>query len=156
MSDANTVELRAETGYTRAETWLVDFSDFASVKRFADQFEKDGGRLDILVANAGTEPGRYVATKDGWDITSVLLSLRSRTPAHNLRSLQVNYLGVSLAGILLLPLLLRTAEEHGTLSRLVFVSSDLHYDVVVEKDARTTPGKILATLSDQEYLKKGS
>ncbi|KAJ7663843.1 hypothetical protein DFH06DRAFT_1128222 [Mycena polygramma] len=46
-------ELKTETGYGKAELWLVDLADFASVKEFADKFERDGGRLDILVENAG-------------------------------------------------------------------------------------------------------
>jgi retinol dehydrogenase-12 len=59
--------LKAATGYTKAELWIIDLADFESVKQFADRFEKDGGRLDILVENAAIAPTTYEATKDGWE-----------------------------------------------------------------------------------------
>ncbi|KAJ7471693.1 hypothetical protein B0H11DRAFT_1867417 [Mycena galericulata] len=130
-------KLQQETGYNRAELWLIDLADFASVQRFADKFETDGGRLDILIANAATEPGRYIPTKDGWDIT-----------------VQVNYLAAAFSALLLLPILLRTGNEHQTLPRIVFVSSDLHYDVTIEKEVRI-PGKIIKTLGSKEYCQVG-
>ena len=34
----------------------MDLSQFASVVDFANRFERDGGRLDILVMNAGVAP----------------------------------------------------------------------------------------------------
>jgi NAD(P)-dependent dehydrogenase (short-subunit alcohol dehydrogenase family) len=45
------------------------------VRQFRGEFEKDGGRLDILIANAAVEPGRYIETKDGWESTSVVAPL---------------------------------------------------------------------------------
>ncbi|KAJ7284621.1 hypothetical protein C8J57DRAFT_1053099 [Mycena rebaudengoi] len=129
-------KIKAETGYDRAELWIIDLADVASVKRFRDQFEKDGGQLDILVGNAAVEPGRYIETKDGWEST-----------------LQVNHLAMSLAVLLLLPTLIRTGQENGTVSRIVLVSSELHYDVVIEKKALANPGGILQTLGNAEYLK---
>ncbi|KAJ7872976.1 hypothetical protein B0H13DRAFT_2236246 [Mycena leptocephala] len=109
----------------------------SAFSQFRDEFEKDGGRLDILIANAAVEPGRYIETKDGWEST-----------------LQVNHLGTSFAVLLLLPTILRTAHEHSTVPRIVIVTSELHYDVIVEKEARARPGKILQTLSNAEYLKR--
>jgi NAD(P)-dependent dehydrogenase (short-subunit alcohol dehydrogenase family) len=44
--------LKAETGYSKAELWIIDLADSMSVKCFVDKFERDGGRLDILVENA--------------------------------------------------------------------------------------------------------
>jgi retinol dehydrogenase-12 len=64
-------EVKDETGYT-AELWIVDLADFASVRRFGDKFDKDGGRLDILVENAGVSTEKYESTKDGWESTLVL------------------------------------------------------------------------------------
>ncbi|KAJ7177415.1 hypothetical protein C8R43DRAFT_872411, partial [Mycena crocata] len=52
--------LQAATGYKRSQLWLIDLSDFDSVKSFADRFEQDGGRLDILVENAGISSTTYV------------------------------------------------------------------------------------------------
>ncbi|KAF8134745.1 short-chain dehydrogenase [Mycena galopus ATCC 62051] len=128
--------LKKETGYTMGELWIVDLADFQSVKRFADQWESDGGRLDILVANAALEPGKFFLTKDGWEST-----------------LQVNHLATSFVILLLLPRILQTAKENETVSRIVLVSSELLYDVVVEKEARAGPASILRTLANPEYLK---
>ncbi|KAJ6448326.1 hypothetical protein C8R45DRAFT_161953 [Mycena sanguinolenta] len=128
--------LEKETGYTKGELWIVDLSDFQSVKKFADKWETDGGRLDIIVANAAIEPGKFFLTKDGWEST-----------------LQVNHIATSFVILLLLPRLLSTAKENGTVSRIVLVSSELLYDVTVEKDARTGPESILRTLANPQYLK---
>lgn len=56
-----------ETGYKSVELWNVDLSRFSSVKEFADKFEKDGGRLDILVQNAAILSRSYGETSDGWE-----------------------------------------------------------------------------------------
>ncbi|KAJ7286857.1 hypothetical protein C8J57DRAFT_1495349 [Mycena rebaudengoi] len=32
-----------KTGYSRAELWIVDLADFASVKQFGEQFDNDSG-----------------------------------------------------------------------------------------------------------------
>jgi NAD(P)-dependent dehydrogenase (short-subunit alcohol dehydrogenase family) len=63
--------LEEETGYTKGELWIVDLGDFASVKHFGERFEKDGGRLDTLIANAGISTEKYETTKDGWESTLV-------------------------------------------------------------------------------------
>ena len=59
-----------------AELWIIDLADFASVRRFGDEFEQDGGRLDILVANAAVLTTKYEKTKDGWESTLVALLTR--------------------------------------------------------------------------------
>ncbi|KAJ6526933.1 hypothetical protein DFH09DRAFT_1414611 [Mycena vulgaris] len=126
-------KLKADTGYKNAELWLVDLADFASVKQFADKFEKDGGRLDIFVENAGVNSDKYEATKDGYEV-----------------SFQVNCLSTPLAGLLLLPHMLRTAREHSTVPRLVVVASEVHYFTDIPKSVREGDN-ILATLGSAEY-----
>lgn len=42
-------EVKKETGNSNVETWLLDLASFVSVKAFANRFEKEGGRLDVLV-----------------------------------------------------------------------------------------------------------
>lgn len=72
VNDANVdiiTEIQQDTGYQAAELWIVDLSEFSSVVAFADKFEKDGGRLDILLENAAVLPGKYVSTSDGWERT---------------------------------------------------------------------------------------
>ncbi|KAJ7043963.1 hypothetical protein C8F04DRAFT_943030, partial [Mycena alexandri] len=43
--------IQAETECRTLELWIVDLAEFASVKRFADKFEQDGGRLGIVVGS---------------------------------------------------------------------------------------------------------
>ncbi|KAJ6580899.1 short-chain dehydrogenase [Mycena capillaripes] len=125
--------LKAETGYSKAELWIIDLADFASVKQFADKFERDGGRLDILVENAGIATNKYESTKDGWE-----------------SSLQVNDLSTSLLALLLLPTMIKTAQQHSTTPRLVVVSSGVHYWVEMEKGILENPD-MLKTLGSAEY-----
>ncbi|KAJ7487029.1 hypothetical protein FB451DRAFT_1337529 [Mycena latifolia] len=126
--------LKEETGYSKAELRIVDLADFVSVKRFANQFQQNGGRLDILIANAAMETRKYTTTNDAWETT-----------------LQVNHLGTSLTVLLLLPTMFKTAKEYTTLPRIVVVSSGLHYWVTIDKEARARPDEILRTLSSAEY-----
>ncbi|EEB88023.1 hypothetical protein MPER_14387, partial [Moniliophthora perniciosa FA553] len=59
--------IKAETGYNKAELWIIDLSNFASVRAFVDKFEKEGSRLDILIENAALiGSGEYEVTEDGW------------------------------------------------------------------------------------------
>ncbi|KAJ6580891.1 hypothetical protein B0H19DRAFT_1251172 [Mycena capillaripes] len=126
-------KLKADTGYSKAELWIVDLADFESVKQFGDKFERDGGRLDILVENAAIAVDKYEASKDGWET-----------------SLQVNCLSTPLVALLLLPAMLKTAKEHSTVPRLVVVSSDVHYWVDIEKRVYENPD-IIKTLGSTEY-----
>ncbi|KAJ6580900.1 NAD(P)-binding protein [Mycena capillaripes] len=129
-------KLKAETGYSKAELWIVDLADFESVKQFADKFEREGGRLDILVANAAVGSFKYAATKDGWE-----------------SSLQVNHLATSLLALLLLPTMISTAQQHSTIPRLVVVSSGMHYWANIEKGILENP-EMLQTLGSAEYCTK--
>ncbi|KAF7345429.1 hypothetical protein MVEN_01560900 [Mycena venus] len=126
-------ELKAATGYSKAELWIIDLADFESVKQFADKFEHDGGRLDILVENAALASDKYEATKDGWET-----------------SLQVNCLSTPLLALLLLPTMIKTAQQHSTLPRIVVVSSEVHYWVDIEKKVCENTD-ILKTLGSSEY-----
>ena len=48
--------------------WKVDLADFSSISAFADKFEREGGgRLDILVENAGVGKSAQERTKDDWE-----------------------------------------------------------------------------------------
>ncbi|KAJ7181129.1 hypothetical protein C8R46DRAFT_1071525 [Mycena filopes] len=116
-------QLKAATGYAKAELRLVDLSEFESTTKFADDFERDGGRLDILVANAGLATEIFEPTKDGWE-----------------SSLQVNHLSTALVALRLLPSMIRTAQQHDTAPRLV----------VIEKKVAENPD-MLETLGSPEY-----
>jgi len=125
--------IKAETGCTTAEVWIIDLTEFASVQRFADQFARDGGRLDILVANAAVILDKYEETKDGWETC-----------------LQVNCLSMPLLALLLLPHMVRTGSEHSTVPRIVVVASDVHYWASIEKRVLEAPN-ILTTLGSKSY-----
>ncbi|KII83704.1 hypothetical protein PLICRDRAFT_180056 [Plicaturopsis crispa FD-325 SS-3] len=131
--NAAIAKLEKQTGYTNAELWLVDLSKYSSVLAFADKFEKDGGRLDIVVYNAGVLPLKYTASPEGWEMT-----------------LQVNVISAALISLLLLPVMERTAKTHSTTPRLVIVSSGSHYFAEVPDVALQSP-KILEKLNDEKY-----
>lgn len=48
---------------------MIDLADFASIGRFADRFNQEEARLDILVANAASGLATYELTKDGYETT---------------------------------------------------------------------------------------
>ena len=67
-------ELKTETGYESAELRIIDLAQISSVINFAEQFEKEGSRIDILLLNAGIVPvaGQQL-TADGYEPVSVIL-----------------------------------------------------------------------------------
>jgi NAD(P)-dependent dehydrogenase (short-subunit alcohol dehydrogenase family) len=83
----------------------LDLGDQASIRAFAAAFRARYGRLDVLVNNAGVAPRKRATTKDGFEST-----------------FGVNHLGTALLTLELLDLLRQSAP-----SRVVVVSSDLHY-----------------------------
>ncbi|KAG6913520.1 hypothetical protein DXG01_006207 [Tephrocybe rancida] len=115
--EAAVEKLEKETGYKGAELWMVDLSDFSSVTAFADKFEQDGGRLDILVENAALATKKYTKTVDGWEST-----------------MQVNCLATFLVALRLLPQMIETGRAHGTRPRLVIVCSEVHFWSQIPKE----------------------
>ncbi|KAI0790801.1 hypothetical protein C8Q75DRAFT_760737 [Abortiporus biennis] len=101
--------IEKETGYSKAESWPIELSDFSTVRAFTERFEKDDVPLDFLINNAGIVAAKYEQTIDGWEST-----------------IQVNYLSQTLLTILLLPRLLDTAKKHSDVARVVIVSSLVH------------------------------
>ncbi|KAJ7025813.1 hypothetical protein C8F04DRAFT_1127180 [Mycena alexandri] len=125
--------LKVNTGCTTAEVWIVDLADFASVKQFGDKFERDGRRLDILVLNAAVLADKYEPSKDGRET-----------------ALQISCLSTPLVALILLPTMLKTAREHATHPRIVYVSSEMHYWASIPKHVIEDP-EILKTLGSKEY-----
>ncbi|KAJ7058028.1 hypothetical protein C8F01DRAFT_1149228 [Mycena amicta] len=82
----------AETGYTCIEVWELDMASFASVNAFVDKANNELERLDGAILNAGINVPYWEETVDGWE-----------------KTLQVNVLTTGLLGVLLLPLLNKTA-----------------------------------------------
>ncbi|KAF8958275.1 short-chain dehydrogenase [Flammula alnicola] len=109
-------KLKEQTNYKGAELWILDLANFSSVKSFAEKFEKEGCRLDILVENAGIlQPSKIELSAEGWEPT-----------------FQINNLSTSLLAFLLLPRMLETSKDYNTTPRLVVVSSDLHYRIKLD------------------------
>ncbi|KAF9460538.1 short-chain dehydrogenase [Collybia nuda] len=131
--EAAVERLKRETGFESVELWIIDLASFSSISRFATKFEEDGGRLDILVQNAAIATCEYQETLDGWEST-----------------IQVNNLSLPLLALLLLPHMVRTGREYGTIPRLVVVGSGVHYWANLEK-AVLESGNILGTLSSKKY-----
>ncbi|KAJ6526947.1 hypothetical protein DFH09DRAFT_1414655 [Mycena vulgaris] len=143
---------------------------FSSVKQFADKFEQDGGRLDILVENVGVTTDKSEATTDGWEVSFVtrpdinILSPLTRHPTRyqyivttdSLITSQISSVPLStpLVGLLLvlLPHMTRTAQEHATVPgpHIIVVTSELHYLTDIPKSV-CEGGNILATLGSAEY-----
>ncbi|KAJ7185753.1 retinol dehydrogenase [Mycena filopes] len=75
------------------EVWNLDMAEFASVARFAKRAENELKRLDGACLNAAAVTTEWQTTPDGWEVT-----------------LQVNSISTGLLGVLLLPLLQKTAR----------------------------------------------
>ncbi|KAF8517743.1 hypothetical protein BU17DRAFT_49532 [Hysterangium stoloniferum] len=133
-ASAAVTSIREETGFDRSEAWPLDLASFASVRAFANRFEREGGgHLDIFVGNAGALFVDYAKTVDGWE-----------------RSLQVNHLGPSLLIFLLLPYLMKAPASPPT-PRIVILSSETHFVLLSLPEAKYP--NILEKLNDEQYWK---
>jgi NAD(P)-dependent dehydrogenase (short-subunit alcohol dehydrogenase family) len=61
--------IKESTGCQNIEVGIIDHGSFSSVIAFADKFKRDGGKIDILVANAAIVYPEYSTTEDGWETT---------------------------------------------------------------------------------------
>ncbi|PPQ73915.1 hypothetical protein CVT24_012780 [Panaeolus cyanescens] len=105
------VGIARETKCETAEMWLLDLGSFDSVNAFVDRAESELPRVDLLIENAGVLPTETLdGTQDGWET-----------------AFQVNNLSTSLLALLLLPRMIKTAQEFNTKPRIVVVSSEVHY-----------------------------
>ncbi|KAH8898198.1 NAD(P)-binding protein [Thozetella sp. PMI_491] len=85
----------------------LDLASLASVKKAAAAFTSRSQRLDILMLNAGIMSPPHGQTQDGYEI-----------------QFGTNHMGHALLAKLLLPILLRTAEQHNPDVRVVVLSSE--------------------------------
>jgi len=121
--------IRQTTNYKGGEVWAIDLTDFSSVSAFADRYgQEGGGRLDILVENAGIVTHVYRETRDGWEST-----------------LQTNHLGTALLAFLLLPHLTKSPAP-----RSVIVTSEVHFWTALAPAELEAP-KILEKLNDKGH-----
>ncbi|KAH9479749.1 Short chain dehydrogenase sol3 [Psilocybe cubensis] len=116
-------QIMQATGYTAIEAWILDLVDFSSVKAFAERYDQEGGRLDIVIQNAAVAyPGEEQYTEDGWELST-----------------KVNNLSTSLLTLLLLPRMLDTAQRYNTTPRIVIAASETHFWVELDKDVINSP-----------------
>lgn len=87
----------------------LDLASLPSVKKAADEFKSRSDQLDILINNAGIMATPYEKTKEGYEI-----------------QFGTNHVGHAMFTKLLLPTLLKTAEQPGADVRVVNVSSAGH------------------------------
>ncbi|KAL2911753.1 hypothetical protein HK105_208756 [Polyrhizophydium stewartii] len=113
--NAAVADIKAKAGMPAAtvEFGIMEQSDLASVRRFADWFLAKGLRLDVLMLNAGVFGTKF--------------ELVDGVETHML----VNHLSHMLLAQLLLPKLKESAP-----SRIVFVGSDAHHAVAETIDWR--------------------
>jgi NAD(P)-dependent dehydrogenase (short-subunit alcohol dehydrogenase family) len=108
--EAARAELSQSTGNPEAELLVVDFSDRASIRRFAKAVVERASALHVLVNNAGIWSERRQVAADGIELVWA-----------------TNMLGYFLTTELLLPLIRRSAP-----SRVVTVASELAGDLDLE------------------------
>ncbi len=104
-AEAARADIANTTGRREVGAMALDLCDIASIQTFARAFCERYPRLDVLVNNAGVHTRKRETTRDGFEST-----------------FGVNHLGTVLLTLEFLPILKRSAP-----SRVVVVSSDLHY-----------------------------
>jgi NAD(P)-dependent dehydrogenase (short-subunit alcohol dehydrogenase family) len=104
--------IQEESGNSQIEVLSLDLASLASIREFAGQFSEKYQQLHVLLNNAGTFSMTRQETLDGFELT-----------------MGVNHLGTFLLTRLLLPLLQSTPE-----SRIVNVSSNVHYQGAIDLD----------------------
>ncbi|KAJ7483211.1 hypothetical protein FB451DRAFT_1438821 [Mycena latifolia] len=119
-------KLKADTGYSKSELWIVDRSRFRVREAVANKFEQDGENATVGLFD-------YEPTKDGFET-----------------SLQVSNLSTPLLALLLLPRMIQMAQEHATVPRTIVVSSSVHYWLKIEKSLCEDP-EMLKTMASAEY-----
>jgi NAD(P)-dependent dehydrogenase (short-subunit alcohol dehydrogenase family) len=98
---------------TTADTHAMELTSRSSVADFARWVEDSTDRLDVLVNNAGV----HLDLRSAWHEPHLVEGMEVHW--------RTNYLGTAQLTRLLIPLLLRTADQHGE-ARVVNVVSQLH------------------------------
>lgn len=109
-AEAAIAEIRKAVPNASVSFLQLDLTDFASIKKAAEQFTSQSDRLDILLNNAGIMAVPYSKTTQGYEI-----------------QFGTNHMGHALLTKLLLPTLLKTAESSPDSDvRIVNLSSEGH------------------------------
>lgn len=109
-AEASIDEIKRETPDAKVEYINIDMTSFESIAAAAKDFQSRSDRLDVLINNAGIMNVPWGLTKDGYEI-----------------QFGTNHMGGALLTKLLMPTLLRTAEESNSDVRVVWLSSAAHH-----------------------------
>lgn len=107
-ADAAISEIQSKVPNAAIKFLELDLTDFASIKKAADEVNKSTDRLDVLMNNAGIMATPAGLTKNGYEL-----------------QFGTNHMGHALLTKLLLPVLQKTAKEQGE-ARIVNLSSAAH------------------------------
>ena len=135
---AATISTRAAPHNGVIKVFDLDMESFASVKAFAARVEKEIGRVDVALLNAGVYMRNHELSKEGWE-----------------KTLQVNALSTALLALLLLPHLKRCKEETREPAHLTITGSGLHSAAKEEWFEIPKSGTVLEKLSDKENFNRG-
>ena len=126
-------KLIQETNNNKLHFLEVDFADFVSVRRYADNVKDQFAKIDVLINNAGTWEMSFKETNDGVEI-----------------NLQINHLSPMLLTLELLPLLDKSGD-----ARIVNTSSGAHRRNIFDFDDmewRNKPYDGVATYSQSKLF----
>jgi NAD(P)-dependent dehydrogenase (short-subunit alcohol dehydrogenase family) len=104
--------IQEESGNSHIEVMPLDLASMASIREFAGHFTEQYQQLHVLLNNAGTFSMARQETLDGFELT-----------------MGVNHLGTFLLTHLLLPVVQGTPD-----SRIINVSSNIHYQGKIDLD----------------------
>ncbi|KAI4282148.1 MAG: hypothetical protein L6R38_003155 [Xanthoria sp. 2 TBL-2021] len=135
-------EIEARTGCAKdvIRVMQLDMGSYASIREFMTQLREvtgRGGGLDVALLNAGVVQFEYQVSDEGWEQT-----------------LQVNVLGTTYLGILLLPLLNERSSTSATVAstrNLAFVSSGNYSSAELSPQAVSSPNLLQYCNKKQEF-----
>ncbi|KAG7130349.1 Short chain dehydrogenase atnD like protein [Verticillium longisporum] len=97
-------------GKTIVESWILDITDFASIRAFAARCDAELDRIDGLVQNAAEAVDRFETNAQGHEI-----------------SIAGNVIGTALLAVLLLSKVAATARKFGVTPHMVIVTSQMGF-----------------------------
>lgn len=109
-AEAAIADIKKEVPNSRISFLQLDLTSFKAVEKAANDFNARSSRLDILICNAGIMAVPLSKTEDGYE-----------------NQFGTNHMGHALLTKLLLPTMLKTAEEPGSDVRVVNLSSSGHH-----------------------------
>lgn len=107
--EAAAAEIGRAVPLTKITFLPLDLASFGSISAAVQELTSTSSRLDVLINNAGIMAAPPGSTQEGYEI-----------------HFGTNHMGHALLTKLLLPMLLSTAEAHGSDVRIINISSECH------------------------------